>query len=326
MWDRLRYSWIDRLHEAGQSWWQALPLGSHRLRQLAISIPVVFRRQRPAHQSGLADRGWTVAGERLSSVRSFPQTTSTTTPSFLSNTGCSRQPGPTSAPGRAQICGRLSSSSAMTRRTGWRTTRSSGALKARFDGAYYLEWPAELVQREPAALDRVATRTGGSDRPGALRAVPAVPPGRAAQGTCPQQGRGLDRRPALLRLSRLERRVGEPGAVSAGRAAPAALRRRCASRLLQRAGTALGQSHLRLGRSSARPAIVGASTALRALLAHVDVIRLDHFRGFAAAWHVPAGAATAQSGSWVPGPGRRFLSGGAERVRRSAVHRRGPWG
>jgi 4-alpha-glucanotransferase len=42
---------------------------------------------------------------------------------------------------------------------------------------------------------------------------------------------------------------------------------------------------------------------LSALLAHVDAIRLDHFRAFAAAWHVPAGAATAQSGQWVPGPG-----------------------
>ncbi len=29
---------------------------------------------------------------------------------------------------------------------------------------------------------------------------------------------------------------------------------------------------------------------VRALSAHVDVIRLDHFRGFAAAWHVPVGA------------------------------------
>jgi 4-alpha-glucanotransferase len=47
---------------------------------------------------------------------------------------------------------------------------------------------------------------------------------------------------------------------------------------------------------------------LRALLAHVDAIRLDHFRGFAAAWHVPAGAATAQSGQWVPGPGAEFFS------------------
>ena len=46
---------------------------------------------------------------------------------------------------------------------------------------------------------------------------------------------------------------------------------------------------------------------LRALLAHVDVIRLDHFRGFAAAWHVPSGAKTAQFGKWVPGPGADYF-------------------
>jgi 4-alpha-glucanotransferase len=38
------------------------------------------------------------------------------------------------------------------------------------------------------------------------------------------------------------------------------------------------------------------------------VIRLDHFRGFAAAWHVPAGAPTAQNGQWVPGPGADFFN------------------
>ena len=47
---------------------------------------------------------------------------------------------------------------------------------------------------------------------------------------------------------------------------------------------------------------------LRALLAHVDMIRLDHFRAFAAAWHVPAGSATAEAGSWVPGPGADFFT------------------
>jgi 4-alpha-glucanotransferase len=46
---------------------------------------------------------------------------------------------------------------------------------------------------------------------------------------------------------------------------------------------------------------------LRALLDHVDMIRLDHFRGFAAAWHVPIGAATAETGKWVPGPGADFF-------------------
>jgi len=47
---------------------------------------------------------------------------------------------------------------------------------------------------------------------------------------------------------------------------------------------------------------------LRALLAHVDVVRLDHFRAFAAAWHIPVGAPTAQSGRWVAGPGADFFS------------------
>jgi 4-alpha-glucanotransferase len=42
---------------------------------------------------------------------------------------------------------------------------------------------------------------------------------------------------------------------------------------------------------------------LRALLTHVDVVRLDHFRGFAAAWHVPFGASAARVGQWIPGPG-----------------------
>ena len=45
----------------------------------------------------------------------------------------------------------------------------------------------------------------------------------------------------------------------------------------------------------------------RALLSHVDLIRLDHFRGFAAAWHIPSGAPTAQTGSWEPGPGAEFF-------------------
>ncbi len=47
---------------------------------------------------------------------------------------------------------------------------------------------------------------------------------------------------------------------------------------------------------------------LRATLKHVDLLRLDHFRGFVAAWHIPAGSATAESGSWVVGPGMDFFA------------------
>ena len=42
---------------------------------------------------------------------------------------------------------------------------------------------------------------------------------------------------------------------------------------------------------------------IRQTLSHVDIVRIDHFRGFEAAWEVPAGDSTAANGQWVPGPG-----------------------
>ena len=39
----------------------------------------------------------------------------------------------------------------------------------------------------------------------------------------------------------------------------------------------------------------------------VDVVRLDHFRGFYDYWSVPAGAANARKGTWKPGPGMHFF-------------------
>jgi 4-alpha-glucanotransferase len=44
-----------------------------------------------------------------------------------------------------------------------------------------------------------------------------------------------------------------------------------------------------------------------AVLKLVDIVRLDHFRGFAGYWEVPAGENTAENGRWVPGPGKNFL-------------------
>jgi 4-alpha-glucanotransferase len=45
----------------------------------------------------------------------------------------------------------------------------------------------------------------------------------------------------------------------------------------------------------------------RALLDQVDRIRIDHFRGFEAAWEVPHDAATAIRGEWVKGPGAKLF-------------------
>jgi 4-alpha-glucanotransferase len=45
----------------------------------------------------------------------------------------------------------------------------------------------------------------------------------------------------------------------------------------------------------------------KATLELVDTVRLDHFRGFAAYWSVPAEEETAMNGAWVPGPGRALF-------------------
>jgi len=41
----------------------------------------------------------------------------------------------------------------------------------------------------------------------------------------------------------------------------------------------------------------------------VDILRIDHFRGFVACWEIPGGDQTAERGRWVEAPGRElFLS------------------
>jgi 4-alpha-glucanotransferase len=38
-----------------------------------------------------------------------------------------------------------------------------------------------------------------------------------------------------------------------------------------------------------------------------DLVRIDHFRGFASYWATPAGAPDARGGKWVPGPGEKLF-------------------
>ena len=42
---------------------------------------------------------------------------------------------------------------------------------------------------------------------------------------------------------------------------------------------------------------------IRQTLKLFDVLRIDHFRGFAGYWEIPAGMPTAEVGRWAPGPG-----------------------
>ncbi len=43
-------------------------------------------------------------------------------------------------------------------------------------------------------------------------------------------------------------------------------------------------------------------------LTMVDILRLDHFRGFESYWEVPAGEETAINGKWVPAPGEKLFA------------------
>jgi len=45
----------------------------------------------------------------------------------------------------------------------------------------------------------------------------------------------------------------------------------------------------------------------RAALRFADIVRVDHFRGFAAYWEIPASEPTAIHGRWMPGPGRALF-------------------
>ncbi len=46
---------------------------------------------------------------------------------------------------------------------------------------------------------------------------------------------------------------------------------------------------------------------IRHTFALVDIVRIDHFRGFAAYWEVPATEPTAMHGRWLPGPGKALF-------------------
>lgn len=182
-----------------------------------------------------------------------------------------------------------------------------GALKARYHGTYYLDWPIELVERRPSALvqarrelareiDKVcfaqfllfrqADQLKQYAHAKEVRLIGDLPffvsPDSSDVWTDPEFFL-LDerRRPSFVAgvppdyFSANGRRWGNP--VYDWDALRRTGYRWCVDRL-------------------------------RALLAHVDVIRLDHFRAFAAAWHIPEAASTAQAGNWVPGAGAEFFS------------------
>jgi len=294
-------AWIDRLHEAGQSWWQALPLG-----------PTGYGNSPYQSLSSFAGNGLLISPDtliedellRASDVagHSFPDATVDYEAVISFKLGLLETAWTNfSAGARPDL--RPAYEQFRRDQAHWLDDYALfRALKARYKGAAYLKWPADLVRRVPHALAQ-ARRDVASQ----------IDQVCFAQFTLFRQAERLKAR-ARARGVRL---IGDlPFFVSPDSsdvwAHPELFlldqgrRPRFVAGVPPDYFAAQGQlwgnpvyDWEALRRTGYRWYI----DRLRALLAHVDVIRLDHFRGFAAAWHVPAGAPTAQTGQWLPGPG-----------------------
>jgi 4-alpha-glucanotransferase len=210
-------AWIDRLHEAGQSWWQALPLGptgygnspyqalsSFAGNELLVSPDGLIEDELlhdPEDTGGSFPTG-SIDYEKVIAFKRRVLTAAWT--EFRSGTRSDLRPA------YDQFC---------SINQHWLEDYALfRALKATHNGAYYLDWPAELVRRDPAALQQ-ARRDPRPDRSGAVCPIPLVPPGGATKNARQDQECAVDWRSAVLCVARLERCVGEPGVVPAGRAA-----------------------------------------------------------------------------------------------------------
>ena len=144
------FTWVDRLHDAGQSWWQALPLGPTGYGNSPYQSLSSFAGNALLISPGcLVADGLLQAGDCEShfpadvvdyeSVIPFKQR-------LLETAWTNFEAGERKdlRPVYEEFC---------AQQTHWLEDYALfRALKARYHGAYYLEWPAELVQRHPDAL------------------------------------------------------------------------------------------------------------------------------------------------------------------------------
>src|SRR5271163_2628584 len=300
------FSWIDRLHDAGQRWWQALPLGPTGYGNSPYQAMSSFAgNELLINPEELIADGLLQASDTQShfsadivdydSVIPFKQRLlEKAWANFQGGKGINNQ----LWPAYDEFC---------ASQAHWLEDYALfRALKEKYREAYYLEWPAELVRRSPSALaeargelaiqiDQVRFAQFLLFRQADQLKEHACARGVSLIGDLPffvsPDSSDVWANPELFLLDEQHRPKFVAGVPPDYFSAQ---------------GQLWGNPVYNWDavRSTGYRWCIDR---LRALLNHVDVIRLDHFRGFAAAWYVPAGAATAQSGQWEPGPGASFF-------------------
>jgi 4-alpha-glucanotransferase len=299
-------AWVDSLVRAGQRWWQVLPLGPTGYGNSPYQSPSSFAGNtllispdrliedgllRPADVAGASFPGGAVD---FDAVIPFKE-------QLLERAWVNFRAGarPDLRPAFDQNC---------HKGPDWLDDYALFmALKVRYGGVSYLRWPAELVRREPAALARARGELAE-----ALERV------RFEQFLLLRQWQSLKEYAngqGLRLIGDLPIFVSPDSADIWANPELYLVDDRCLPRVV--AGvppdyfSAQGQlwgNPLYNWDAHRRTGYRWWVSRLRASLAHLDLVRLDHFRGFEAAWHVPAGARTAEQGVWVPGPGADFFT------------------
>src|SRR5271166_3064438 len=148
------YSWVNRLHDAGQTWWQSLPLGptgygnspyqslsSFAGNDLLISPAALIADG--LLQPGDADSHFDPNAVDYDAVIPFKHR-------LLEKAWINFK---AAAQTDKQNNLRSSYDDFCARQATWLEDYALfRALKTKYQGAYYLDWPAELVQRNPQAL------------------------------------------------------------------------------------------------------------------------------------------------------------------------------
>ena len=142
------FGWVDRLHEAGQSWWQALPLGPTGYGDSPYQCLSSF-----AGNGLLISPDGLIADGLLGAADCAGQACSPTAVEY-------ENVGPFKLRVLATAWSRFSAGARPDLRPAYEQfCQAQGlwlddyalfrALKARYNGACYLEWPVELVRRTP---------------------------------------------------------------------------------------------------------------------------------------------------------------------------------
>jgi 4-alpha-glucanotransferase len=307
------FSWVDRLHASGQRWWQSLPLGPTGYGNSPYQPMSSFAgNEMLIGPDGLISDGLLAVSDADSHFPSHFVDYDAVVPF---KTRLLQIAWKNYKAGRRDDL-RKNYEEFSAQHEHWLEDYALfRALKAKYQGAYYLDWPEDLVQRHPMAL--AAAR---------LELKSEIDQVRFSQFLLFRQGDRLKD----YAHSKGVRLIGDlPFFVSPDSsdvwANPELFlldehrRPRFVAGVPPDYFSAQGQLWGNPVYNWDALRAMGYRWSIdrvRALLAHVDAIRLDHFRGFAAAWHVPAGAPTAQSGEWVQGQGANFF----EAVRKELGH------